>query len=124
MYPVPKLFNAEERAQQTAEGARLARQEGTLTLRQAQKKPSKVAPPKGHEAFLRALETSEAIIRIEKCDGTIVQGLIKHSDKFTISIRTVTSAGHVDRVIFKHDISEFSAISARPSVPQAEGQPE
>ncbi|MDR9846991.1 RNA chaperone Hfq [Herbaspirillum huttiense] len=73
---------------------------------------------KGHEAFLKALITSGASIRVEKCDGRIYIGQIKHSDKYTI---TMTADG-ADRVIFKHDISEFSAASARQSGTESEGK--
>jgi sRNA-binding regulator protein Hfq len=83
------------------------------------KRPVVAAAPKGHEAFLKALETSGAEIVIEKCDGTKVRGAVIHSDKYTVSVRTYADSMasgdkvRVDRVIFKHDISEFSAISPR-----------
>ena len=60
--------------------------------------------PKGHEAFLKALESSGAVVSFEKISsGGVVEGVIKHSDKYTIS---VLSKGQT-RVLFKHDISEF-----------------
>lgn len=68
----------------------------------------------GHEAFLKALIISNADIYVEKCDGKKYTGRIKHADKFTITMNVEGS----DRVIFKHDISEFSAVTPR----QAEGQ--
>lgn len=130
-----QLHDAAERRLQLEEGARLAlsEQEGKTPFPRKQivvnknyvpnnsaKKPS---PPKGHEAFLKALETSGAEVSIEKCDGTVVEGVVKHSDKYTISVRVREYAphdpaaedGHVmrERVIFKHDISEFSAITPR-----------
>jgi sRNA-binding regulator protein Hfq len=78
---------------------------------------------KGHEAFLKALEMNDARIEVEKCDGTIYRGVLRHTDKFTLTVN-VTEVGSVDgasfiaiegrdRVIFKHDISEFSALTAR-----------
>jgi sRNA-binding regulator protein Hfq len=110
----------EEQRLQIEEGKRLAREESnvhsfsprsTLTARQKPviKKPTQVAPLKGHEAFLKALETTNARITVEKCDGSIIKGTVKHSDHFTISIRCETGK---DRVVFKHDISEFSATPA------------
>lgn len=61
--------------------------------------------PEGHEAFLKMLESSNAIINVEKASsGTVITGTIKHSDKYTIS---VTDEAGQTRVIFKHDISEF-----------------
>lgn len=73
-------------------------------------KGKKQAPsPKGHEAFLNALVKSEAEIEIEKCSGEMVVGKIKHADKYTISIQVNDDT----RVIFKHDISEFRAITPR-----------
>lgn len=83
---------------------------------------------KGHEAFLKALEMNDAKIEIEKCDGTVYRGILRHTDKFTLTVY-VTQRGDVreenefveiagrDRVIFKHDISEFSALSGRPNQP-------
>ena len=65
--------------------------------------------PKGHEAFLKALVASGAEICIEKCSGDFVQGFLKHADKYTLSIE----AGGQTRVIFKHDISEFVALTPR-----------
>ncbi len=129
-----------ERRTQIEEARRLAAEEGsgvpyptprrTLTATNPRprpghdfaKRPSADKKPKGHEAFLKALETSGAKVCIEKCDGTSVHGVVKHSDKFTVSIRATKSDGTtVDRIIFKHDISEFSAISPRPDTTE-EGQ--
>lgn len=69
------------------------------------KKPHKVAP-KGHEAFLKALEASGATVSFLKasCDETVT-GTIKTSDKYTVSI--VCAETGLTRVLFKHDISEF-----------------
>jgi sRNA-binding regulator protein Hfq len=124
-----RTFDSEERSQQIEEGARLAREENVTTLPPLAPRPTLRAKPgsrsavavkkealKGHEAFLKALETSGAVISIEKCDGTKLEGVVKHSDKYTISVRqttTMTNGSYVDRVIFKHDISEFSAVTPR-----------
>ena len=75
----------------------------------------KTAALKGHEAFLKALETSGAQVRIDKksCDDVVI-GTVKHSDKFTITMKIDNPDGsHTNRVIFKHDISEFSALTPR-----------
>lgn len=119
-----------ERNQQIEEARRLAAAEGSLVTRRPQIsvrpgheraarpaafKKDTSAPVKGHEAFLKALETSGATIRVEKCDGTIVEGTVKHSDKYTISLRQPGP----DRVIFKHDISEFSPVTPRQPSPDA-----
>lgn len=80
--------------------------------------------PKGHEAFLKALELSRTRIELEKCDGTLYRGLIKHTDRYTLTVCVTDvaysggGAGFVpveprDRTIFKHAISEFSELSAR-----------
>ncbi len=84
------------------------------TLR-ARKKPNKPEPV-GHESFLKALEKSAASIIIEKAStGEKIKGVVKHSDKFTISIE---DAAHRTRVIFKHDISEFEAVTPRQKTAQ------
>lgn len=60
--------------------------------------------PTGHEAYLKALETSGATVTFEKAStGQIVIGSIKTSDKYTVSIQTPEGT----RVLFKHDLSEF-----------------
>jgi sRNA-binding regulator protein Hfq len=64
--------------------------------------------PKGHEAFLKALEQSCAVVSFEKIgSGEVFSGTVKHSDKFTVSVQIEDCV----RVIFKHDISEFSTIA-------------
>lgn len=109
------------REMQAEEGRRLANQEEapqprrTLSVvsRPAQKKPQK-APLKGHHAFLKALELSSATIRLEKMSGDIVVGQVKHSDEYTVTIHAKDAEGEMrDRVIFKHDISEFSALTPK-----------
>jgi sRNA-binding regulator protein Hfq len=81
--------------------------EGTLHRPVVTRKPLKSAnAPKGHEAFLKALEASGQIVSFEKASsGERVVGKIKTSDKYTISV--ITEAG--TRVLFKHDVSEFFA---------------
>lgn len=80
------------------------------------------APLKGHEAFLKALEFAGAILVVEKVSsGDKVSGILRHSDKFSVTIRVVTPGGSIDRVIFKHDISEFYSPTPRKLTP-AEGQ--
>jgi|GEM_PF-2277548 len=136
---VAQLPDCEVREQQIEEARRLASQEGgenlsspRRTLHVSRTRPQTprkgvTGPLKGHEAFLKALETSGAQIEVEKCDGTIITGAVIHSDKFTVSVRTFVPnparpEGDLlrrDRVIFKHDISEFSAISPRPEVPDS-----
>lgn len=90
--------------------------------------PAKPKAPKGHEAFLKALETSGGQISVEKrSNGRILTGTVRHSDKYTISLK-VTSEKVWDgddmveqpnaqlgiRIIFKSDISEFSALGPTP----------
>jgi len=87
---------------------------------------------KGHEAFLKALEINGARIEVEKKDGILYRGVLKHTDKYTITLH-VTEQGHVedgeefslvegrDRVIFKHDMSEFSALTPRQASTTTEG---
>lgn len=69
------------------------------------KRPSQAPKLTGHEAFLKALEKSEACIVVEKISGEVFSGKVKHSDKYTISVEF----NGTTRVLFKHDISEFSA---------------
>lgn len=89
----------------------------TLTATGNKKPFAKVGPkPSGHEAFLKALESSNATVEIEKASsGEKVIGKIKASDKYTVSLRVPHTAGdwegpYATRVIFKHDISEFMPI--------------
>ena len=94
-----------------------------VTLTTNGKKPfAKTGPkPAGHEAFLKALESSNATVEIEKASsGEKVVGKIKASDKYTISLRVPNTPGdyegpYATRVIFKHDISEFMPIITVPT---------
>ena len=89
-----------------------------VTMSATGKKPFfKIGPkPSGHEAFLKALESSNATVEVEKASsGDKVIGKIKASDKYTISLRVPNTPGdwegpYQTRVIFKHDISEFMPI--------------
>lgn len=71
---------------------------------------------KGHESFLKALETSGTDVRVEKMSsGEILVGRVKHSDKYTITLQVDGADGrYTNHVLFKHDISEFSALQVRP----------
>lgn len=96
------------RREQRSFGARMS---GTITAPAGSRghrpaKPRQKEAPKGHEAFLKALELSKATVTIEKASsGDRVTGRIKASDKYTISM--VEADTDLTRVIFKHDISEF-----------------
>ena len=111
------------RREQAAEGTRMAREERDGEARsriygnhQGVRLSKKPSAPKGHEAFLKALEVSGTEIEVEKkASGECIVGVVKHSDKYTITLRCVDSAGAVlNRVIFKHDISEFRALAPKP----------
>jgi len=78
----------------------------------APKRAPKAAQPKGHEAFLKALEASGATVIVEMNDGSSLTGTIKHSDKYTISLKVSKEAEKGDGayqvyVIFKHSITLF-----------------
>jgi sRNA-binding regulator protein Hfq len=112
------LPDRDERQRQNAEALRLSREEGAPVsaaisgFKLKSKKTSNEGELKGHEAFLKALETSAAMVKIEKISsGATISGKVKHSDKFTVSLQDEFGT---TRVIFKHDISEFSAMSPRP----------
>lgn len=115
------------RAEQTEEARLLAASEDKFGGFQAQPRriltasrppsrpgfpPSKPTRPllQGHAAFLKSLEHNNANVIVEKMNGDKVEGLVRHSDKYTITMR----CKGVDRVIFKHDISEFMTTTPRP----------
>lgn len=78
----------------------------------AQGKPEKKRPTAtGHEAFLQMLTASKAPVIITFLDGTIDNGVIACSDKFTISIKKQSGG---TRVIFKHAIKSFETNWPRP----------
>ena len=119
--------NQREFAMRQGEGDGYAARRPTLTT--GSKKPFVKAGPKpsGHEAFLKALEFSNATVEIEKSSsGDKIIGKIKASDKYTISLRVPNTPGdwegpYQTRVIFKHDISEFMPIIT-VGTEQKEGQ--
>lgn len=97
-------------------------------------KPVAATPPKskGHEAFLKALQGSNADIVVEMISsGRSYFGKLRHSDKYTLTIN-VTGVRHegdttvhplteaYDRVLYKHDISEFHTTTA-PTFPNKAG---
>lgn len=112
-------YDREVRGEQQREGQRMARDDfhpmdrSRPTLHARRGGSRKAAGPKGHEAFLKQLEESKSEIVLEKMSGEKVQGVVKHSDKFTITVRVDDGDKAIDRVIFKHDISEFRALHAR-----------
>ena len=78
------------------------------TLINSVSKASKATTPKGHEAFLKVLETAVATVRISLMSGTTLTGTVKHSDKYTISLRVDRDDGTYQvYVIFKHAIEMF-----------------
>jgi len=79
------------------------------TPRFAAKRPAaKPQTPKGHEAFLKALEGSGASVIVEMVDGSSLTGSVKHSDKYTISLKVdKQEGGYQVYVIFKHAITLF-----------------
>lgn len=81
------------------------------TYSRSTKKESK---PKGHEAFLKALETAGATICVEyvesiPSDPMTLTGVVKHSDAYTISI----DVGGATAVVFKHAIRCFTSLTPR-----------
>lgn len=105
------------RKDQEAEGRRIIRMDQHVQKqdrpRLNMKKRTPTQAPKGHESFLKALEQSGSKIYIEKISsGSILEGIIKHSDKYTISLLVRGET----RVIFKHDISEFWTEARQPAV--------
>ncbi len=73
--------------------------------------PKKPVAPKGHEAFLKALESAGAVVSvalINSPDAAPMKGTIKHSDKFTISLKVDRDDGTYQvYVLFKHAIESF-----------------
>lgn len=73
--------------------------------------PKKAGPakPAGHEAFLKALEAGGALVTVRMAtDGAELKGTIKHSDKYTISLRVDNKdGGYQVYVLFKHAIEMF-----------------
>ena len=76
------------------------------------RKPMAIKKPKtatGHEAFLKDIETSKAEISIDLLDDpNPVVGTIKHSDKYTVSVKCVRPDGTYQvYCVFKHAIRMF-----------------
>jgi len=108
--------NENIRHEQAKEGRRMS-DETVSRPRPTITKPKKRDVPTGHEAFLKALETNQSIVRIDFLDGADpATGTIRHSDKFTISLRVIIniSGGTEDRVIFKHSIRQFVPLTPPP----------
>lgn len=73
-------------------------------------KKSNPQAPKGHEAFLKALETAGAVVRVAMLNDpeTTMKGTIRTSDKYTISLKVDREDGsHQVFVLFKHAIESF-----------------
>ena len=68
--------------------------------------------PQGHEAHLKMLEASKAVIRITLLDGSDVTGVVRHSDSYTISIKP---EGKGTIVYFKHGIESFEPLDPAPA---------
>lgn len=102
---------ASERAVQREQGRLIATREKVGLPKQVGTK-KKIAP-KGHEAFLKALEASVAQVEFFLVsEPTSIVGYIKTSDKYTISI--VEAGEQCPIVVFKHDISRFKPLQSRP----------
>lgn len=122
--------NQREFARRMGEGDGYAGQRRVTLTATGNKKPfAKTGPkPSGHEAFLKALESSNATVEVEKASsGDKVIGKIKASDKYTISLRCPLTPGdwegpYATRVIFKHDISEFMPIINQTAAATVEAQ--
>jgi len=72
-------------------------------------KPVKAARRKeGHDALIEAL-SQRAMIVINLLNGALVCGLLKESDRFTITvIENYDTANPQQRIIFKHAIESFT----------------
>jgi sRNA-binding regulator protein Hfq len=111
----------EVRREQQREGRQMAAEERQPMRRHSDRFPSKKkAEPKGHEAFLKALEESGkeqgTKVEVEKMNGVKRVGIVKCSDHYTITLRVPApeeSCGFIDWVMFKHDISEFRALQGK-----------
>ena len=113
-----------ERQNQINEGARLSQitprvKRGYLGRKEKVSSTKPIQAPKGHEAFLKALETSNAMVRFEFLDDAPdVVGLVKCSDKYTISIKV----GDETHVLFKHSLRKFVPLTPRPETDKREGE--
>lgn len=78
------------------------------------KKPAAPKKPQGHEAFLKVLEASKAEVDLVTTAGETFTGIVKHSDKFTISLK-LPNRGTI--VFFKHAIESFEPLDPPPNAP-------
>lgn len=72
--------------------------------------PKKPAAPKGHEAFLKTLETAGAVVSFGMVSDpdSVIKGTIRASDKYTVSVKVDRADGsHQVYVLFKHAIESF-----------------
>jgi len=112
------MSNTEYENQRTA-GRQLSLSETTthkpnFTRNKPHQATKKEAKPKGHEAFLKALETSGAIICVEfmesiPADQMLLTGVVKHSDAYTISLDVAGTT----TVVFKHSIRAFTCLTPK-----------
>lgn len=99
---------------QIAEGRRMAETEEHFRphSRRITVKPKK-SKPEGHEAFLKMLQESGTVIEFF-VGGEVIVGTLKHSDKYTVSVKLTEDADDLDAgrtaVIFKSAISYFSPV--------------
>lgn len=112
-----QTHHGDERSSQIAEGRSMASRE-KLTLKTAKPAAKRTQQPKGHEAFLKALETSGVEVEFWIISEPLkIRGKIKTSDKFSVSVMETTCDGlesvGIPMVIYKHDISRFRPLKAR-----------
>ncbi len=99
------------RQEQNRAGREMARSETTNNSSWRVNRPAqKAKKPQGHEAFLKMLETSGAEIELVLLSsGDKVRGVVRHSDKFTVSIK---SGEEGTKVYFKHALESFEPTDA------------
>lgn len=111
-------MNDDVRAAQIRDGRLMAKEEVSAPSRpRLSVKLRSLKKPEGHEAFLKMLEVSKAEIKITTLDGGVFQGVVRHSDKYTISIKD-GEKGTV--VFFKHGIEQFEPIEPAPNKEKSE----
>lgn len=126
MSRIPDIYTPEQK-RQILEGRSMARAEGVAVVNDgigrnkitgSRLKPApKPNAPKGHEALLKALETSGASIEVDlRDDPKTVVGVVKRSDAYTISLEVERIDGTKrTRVLFKHAMIGFSPLTPRPT---------
>lgn len=108
------------REAQIRDGRAMAKEDGCSYSRpRISAKPRAPKKPEGHEAFLKMLETSKAEIKVTTLYGDVYTGIVRHSDKYTISIKN-GDEGTV--VFFKHGIEQFEPIEPAPNKENPEVQ--